>query len=746
MIVSYVHLRSGNGWSFNVGHKLHPEVFSTWPDLSQWSDLDDHLGAYASQWSRIVLCRVHAAAVNNAPCPHPYRARQVTWELREVWHVRCQVMLDSPLDSVQMDDLVILRCLGPDSEVLLYGRCWKTEYTSPKALSLLVQLSEIGSFIRDQQAAAVESAETFNVQFISVPSNEKKMVSLIEGLPKTRLLSGVNLTAFSMQKKKEKELRPLVPSDQVEKVVRRPQFTMKSSMGLNGQQTMAVQRGLQRPFSTVQGPPGTGKTSFVVNLIALNLSLEMKPNFAYEPRRWNGRGEPYRLLVLAPSNHAVDEMVRRLKQETDIPDEYITRIYSRSIERADGSTCKGSPQIRHDVFDVKEDVCEHALHRKLSSTCFSFKDQPGFNAKYEEAELQILRKSRVVVTTVTNSYLHTSLNKMDPQSQWRRPIKFSTVIVDEAAQASEPDVVVSFLQAAYRVVVVGDHKQLGPVVPEGNLCTPYIHALEMPFLERMLRNPTRQMTSTILNEQYRMRPSIRQFPSDQFYDSLLQDRVSIQHRRELGELWPNKDDHVTFIDCDARESFAISSDGTRSLKNCGEGKLLVEVCRKLLNNKCAPSDIAILTPYNGQVAEIRRRMADHFPQAHSVLIGTVHAMQGAEREQLGCKLQVPIHLARQSKLCGSLLCMSSAKPRYIIISCVRSLPEDVGDIQSPTLAAQASLGQNKALREISSYQIGILGNPRLLNVSLTRARYGLVCVGNRPESKRRHKKTLHSLQ
>ena len=87
--------------------------------------------------------------------------------------------------------------------------------------------------------------------------------------------------------------------------------------------------------------------------------------------------------------------------------------------------------------------------------------------------------------------------------------------------------------------------------------------------------------------------------------------------------------------------------------------------------------------------------------------------------------------------------MQNAKPRYIIISCVRSLPEDVGDIQSAPTVTQASLGQNKALREISSYQVGILRNPRLLNVFLTRARYGLVCIGNRPESQ--GNQSLHSL-
>ena len=41
---------------------------------------------------------------------------------------------------------------------------------------------------------------------------------------------------------------------------------------MNERQELALQRGLQRPFSMVQGPPGTGKTSFLVQCVAALLS------------------------------------------------------------------------------------------------------------------------------------------------------------------------------------------------------------------------------------------------------------------------------------------------------------------------------------------------------------------------------------------------------------------------------------------------------------------------------------------
>ncbi|CAE7928201.1 NAM7 [Symbiodinium necroappetens] len=145
-----------------------------------------------------------------------------------------------------------------------------------------------------------------------------------------------------------------------------------------------------------------------------------------------------------------------------------------------------------------------------------------------------------------------------------RPVKFDTIVVDEAAQAPEPDVVLPSTCATTRVVVVGDHKQLGPVVPERNLCAPYVSVLETPFLERMLKNPRRWEASTMLNMQYRMHPSIRSFPSSQFYDSKLEDSVSIPHRPELNRIWPHENEHRRFIDCQTPQSLGLSPELNRA--------------------------------------------------------------------------------------------------------------------------------------------------------------------------------------
>ena len=60
----------------------------------------------------------------------------------------------------------------------------------------------------------------------------------------------------------------------------------------------------------------------------------------------------------------------------------------------------------------------------------------------------------------SEAYLHTSVLQGEPPHVLR-PVSFDSIVIDEAAQASEPDVVLAATSASCRVIVVGDHKQLG---------------------------------------------------------------------------------------------------------------------------------------------------------------------------------------------------------------------------------------------------------------------------------------------
>ncbi|CAK0841737.1 unnamed protein product, partial [Prorocentrum cordatum] len=249
--------------------------------------------------------------------------------------------------------------------------------------------------------------------------------------------------------------------------------------------------------------------------------------------------------------------------------------------------------------------------------------QRSYDSAYEAEETQVLLRSRIVVATCTSAVLHTALTKGKVGKMYR-PVDFATVIVDEAAQASEPDVVLPSLLAGQRVVVIGDHKQLGPVVPERSLCRAYMCALETPFIERMLKGGgSRLPSSTLLNVQYRMHASIRRFPSQKFYGGKLQDEASTPALPPLRCLWPSEEERVVFVDCQTSHAFGyVMDDGRRStmppalvegntsLKNEGEVQLVVEALLRLIRDgRCSTSDIAIITPYRAQQMQIRDALA-----------------------------------------------------------------------------------------------------------------------------------------
>jgi len=71
---------------------------------------------------------------------------------------------------------------------------------------------------------------------------------------------------------------------------------------LNPSQSDILKKVRNRKFSLVQGPPGTGKTTTIIAIIIRALLESIK------------NSTPFKVLVCAPSNHACDEISRRLEK------------------------------------------------------------------------------------------------------------------------------------------------------------------------------------------------------------------------------------------------------------------------------------------------------------------------------------------------------------------------------------------------------------------------------------------------
>lgn len=239
-----------------------------------------------------------------------------------------------------------------------------------------------------------------------------------------------------------------------------------------------------------------------------------------------------------------------------------------------------------------------------------------------------------------------------------------------------------------QVVLVGDHQQLGPVIMNKKAARA---GLTQSLFERLVVLGNRPIR---LQVQYRMHPCLSEFPSNMFYEGTLQNGVTAPERlrKNVDFPWPLPDTPMFFYQNLGQEE--ISSSGTSFLNRYGadftlsriifsqnvicrtEASNVEKIVTKFFKSGVVPGQIGVVTPYEGQRSYIVNYMQFNGSLKKDLYkeieVASVDAFQGREKD-------------------------------YIILSCVRS-NEHQG--------------------------IGFLNDPRRLNVALTRAKYGVVILGN----------------
>ncbi|QYS98498.1 DNA helicase [Trichoderma simmonsii] len=452
---------------------------------------------------------------------------------------------------------------------------------------------------------------------------------------------------------------------------------------LNDSQKDAIRFALaSREVALIHGPPGTGKTHTLIELILQMIKREQ------------------RILVCGPSNISVDNIVERLSSHKipilrlGHPARLLPSVLNHSLDVLTQTSEAGA--IVKDVraeMDAKQASIKKTKSGKERKAIYT--DLKELRKEYRERERRCVSNlvggSKVVLATLHGAGGFQLRNE-----------QFDVVIIDEASQALEAQCWVPLLSAK-KVVCAGDHLQLPPTIKSLNSkvkakskggddnAAPVIRGmtLETTLFDRLLalHGPS---IKRMLTTQYRMHEKIMRFPSDELYDSELiaADAVKARLLKDLEYDVENNEDTtepVIFIDTqggdfpernedDDKENPKKGSLHGESKSNEMEAALVRLHVKQLVEAGVRPEDIAVVTPYNAQLAALAS-LKEKFP---GIELGSVDGFQGREKEA-------------------------------VIVSLVRSNPDG---------------------------EVGFLGEKRRLNVAMTRPKRSLTVIGDSETVKR----------
>lgn len=432
-------------------------------------------------------------------------------------------------------------------------------------------------------------------------------------------------------------------------------------------QRTAIKKALEADsIAIIQGPPGTGKTNVIIEII-LQILKENKRNPEVEPKK---------VLLVSQSHPAVDKMLEDLIRESDerpdllrigrdeklneeIKEEYsindVKEKWYQTVRRICSEYSKnalGEIGIQEEEFDEYYLKLENS---KVENTDFSAEDNlfiekfkektKGVKSerirkileiqrewteqlkKCDEVELYIIKSTVIIAGTCTGFVSNRII----------RDVEFDYVIVDEAAKATFPELAVS-LNKAHKIILVGDHQQLPPV-----LDTEIIRNNKEKLDEESLAQGIFEKMYSMFPEdnkhrltiQYRMHPIIGTLISHVFYDDEIQNGVEAQDRELCIEgyegiaiEWISTSKYST----KDRYEREFDNNGKKSYQNYLERNIIERKLLELDSKLVEKTKVAVITGYGPQKYILQTMVKQHSFKNLEIDVDTVDAFQGSQKD------------------------------------------------------------------------------------------------------------------
>lgn len=432
-------------------------------------------------------------------------------------------------------------------------------------------------------------------------------------------------------------------------------------------QRTAIKKALSADsIAIIQGPPGTGKTNVIIEII-LQILKDNKRNSDIEPKK---------ILLVSQSHPAVDKMLEDLIRESDerpdllrigrdeklneeIREEYsindvkehwyqgvrgkcvdyakkaLDEIGIQMEEFNDYFLKLEDSKVENVILDEEDKLCIDAFKkktkgvkseriRKILEIQREWTDQLK---QCDEVELYIIKSTVIIAGTCTGFVSNRII----------RDVEFDYVIVDEAAKATFPELAVS-LNKAHKIILVGDHQQLPPVLDteliKNNRDKVDEEILAQGIFEKMY-NMFPEENKHRLTIQYRMHPTIGTLISHVFYKDEIQNGVEANERElhiegynDIAIEWIDTSRHPT----KERYEKEFDNGGKKSYQNYLERNIIEKKLLELDSKLNKKTKIAVITGYSPQKYILQTMVKQHFFQHLEIDVDTVDAFQGSQKD------------------------------------------------------------------------------------------------------------------
>ncbi|KAM0744848.1 hypothetical protein ACQRIT_000232 [Beauveria bassiana] len=327
---------------------------------------------------------------------------------------------------------------------------------------------------------------------------------------------------------------------------------------------------------------------------------------------------------------------------------------------------------------------------------------------HDEVDRRVLQGADVIGITTTG---------LAKRISTLQRLRCKVVICEEAGEVMEPHMLSALLPTVEHIIQIGDHEQLRPQINNFGLSLESkqgkLYQLDRSQFERLsVGIPGRpKIPVAQLDIQRRMRPSISVLIRETLYPNI-QDHPSIRGLPDVVGMRKN----LFWLDHDHLEDGACYEMQHKSHSNEWEANMVHALVRHIIRQGVYSStDIAVLTPYTGQLQKLRTAMRSDFEIVLSDRDQDALDRDGFDATALGPDEDPPESTLSQRK--GAL-----AKKKLSELLRVATVDNFQGE--------EAKVVIISLVRSNEARNVGFLKTTNRINVLLSRAQHGMYLIGN----------------